>query len=76
MELKAIHTCLIGYMLTSHQYKLFGPARSKIIISTTPKIVENKRVEFIWPELGGGVVLSENGGPIMSLRLRCFERRV
>lgn len=54
MELRAIHTCLIEYMPTSHQYKLFDPGRSKIIMST-PKIVENKTVEFIWQGPGGWV---------------------
>ena len=57
MEPRAIRTCLIGYMPTSRQYKLYKPANSKVIVSTAPKIVEDKRVEITWQEPEGDVVI-------------------
>lgn len=57
MEPRAVCTCLIGYMPTSRQYKLFEPVKSNVIVSTAPKIVKDKRVEIIWQELEGDVVI-------------------
>ena len=48
MELRAVYTCLIGYMPTSWQYKLYKPANLKVIVLIALKIVKDKRVEITW----------------------------
>ena len=54
---RAVRTCLVGYMPTSRQYKLFEPDTGRIIISTAPKFRENQRLDFKWAEHPGDAVL-------------------
>jgi hypothetical protein len=54
---RAIRTCLVGYMPTSRQYKLYDPEKRRIIVSTAPKFNENKRLDFEWVDPAGDVVL-------------------
>ena len=43
-----VRTCLIGYMPTSRQYRLYYPENNQIIVSTAPKFIEGKRLEWDW----------------------------
>ncbi len=40
----ATKTCLIGYMPTSRQYKLYEPESGQIIVSIAPVFTENERL--------------------------------
>ena len=42
----AIKTCLIGYMPTSKQYKLYEPESGDTIVSTAPDFHENEQLEW------------------------------
>jgi hypothetical protein len=42
----AIKTCLIGYMPTSRQYKLYEPETGDTIVSIGPDFHENERLEW------------------------------
>ena len=50
LESTAQRTCLIGYMPTSRQYRLYHPETGQIIVSTAPTFDENKRLEWDWNE--------------------------
>ena len=41
-----IKTCLIGYMPTSRQYKLYKPETGDTIVSIGPDFHENERLEW------------------------------
>ncbi len=45
-----IRTCLIGYMPTARQYKLYEPVAGKIIVATAPKFAEDKHLQYNWKE--------------------------
>lgn len=47
----AIRTCLIGYMPTTRQYRLYDPVKKAVLISTAPRFVEGKRLEVNWKEI-------------------------
>lgn len=47
----AIKTCLIGYMPTSRQYRLYEPIGDQIIVSTAPVFAENERLQWNWNEV-------------------------
>ena len=40
----ATKTCLVGYMPTSRQYRLYEPITSKIIVATAPVFTENQHL--------------------------------
>lgn len=42
----AVRTALVGYMPTSKQYRLYDPERKRIIISTSPRFEEGRRLLF------------------------------
>jgi hypothetical protein len=46
MDDVAIKACLIGYMPTLRQYKLYEPEQGKIIVSTAPVFHENEQLEW------------------------------
>jgi len=46
----AVKACLIGYMPTSRQYRLYEPEKGEVIISTAPIFTENKHLEWDWKE--------------------------
>jgi hypothetical protein len=51
-------TCLVGYMPTARQYRLYSPERRRIVIATAPKFDENKRLDYNWEEtLPGDLVI-------------------
>jgi transposase InsO family protein len=50
----AIKTCLIGYMPTSRQYRLYEPKSGEIIVSTAPVFTENQRLQWNWGEALAG----------------------
>ena len=50
LDSTAVRTCLIGYMPTSRQYKLYYPDSKRIIVSTAPRFQEEKRLEWDWEE--------------------------
>jgi hypothetical protein len=39
-------TCLVRYMESSRQYRLYEPVSSKIIVSTVPTFRENQKLDF------------------------------
>ena len=41
-------TCLVGYTSTTQQYRLYDPVSSRIIISTRPRFLERKRLNWKW----------------------------
>jgi hypothetical protein len=45
-----IRTCLIGYMPTTRQYRLYEPISNRIIVATAPKFAEHKRLQWNWQE--------------------------
>lgn len=47
----AIRTCLIGYMPTSRQYRLYDPVKKAILVSTAPRFIEDKRLDVRWDDL-------------------------
>jgi len=50
MEPTAGKACLIGYMPTSRQYKLYDPIAKKVIVATAPSFREDKCLEHNWEE--------------------------
>lgn len=44
----ARRTCLIGYMPTTRQYRLYDPERKEVLVSTAPKFQEDRHLEFNW----------------------------
>jgi hypothetical protein len=50
LEPTAIRACLIGYMPTLRQYRLYDPVREQLVISTAPTFVEGKRLNWDWKE--------------------------
>src|SRR5580692_8940070 len=58
LEPTAIRACLIGYMPTSRQYRLYDPVREQIVISTAPTFVEGKRLDWDWKEALVGQVVT------------------
>jgi hypothetical protein len=60
LDLTAIRTCLVGYIPTGRQYRLYDLVGSRIIISIAPKIVEDKRLDFEWKDVEGDSVLPFN----------------
>ena len=51
MHAVAVRTCLIGYMPTMRQYRLYDPIKKAVLISTAPHFVEDKRLEVNWKEI-------------------------
>ncbi len=47
----AIRTCLIGYMPTARQYRLYDPKRAKVIVSTAPNFKEDRYLDWNWNEI-------------------------
>ena len=47
----AIRTCLIGYMPTGRQYRLYDPVKKAVLISTAPRFIEDKRLNVNWKEI-------------------------
>ena len=45
-ENTVLRTCLIGYMPTSRQYRLYHPETKQVIVSTAPTFNESKRLEW------------------------------
>jgi hypothetical protein len=48
LENTSLATCLVGYMETSRQYKLYETIGRRIIVSTAPIFRENERLDFRW----------------------------
>jgi Reverse transcriptase (RNA-dependent DNA polymerase)/Integrase core domain/GAG-pre-integrase domain len=45
LEPNAVVTCLVGYMRTSRQYKLYDPIKGRIIVATAPVFSEEETLE-------------------------------
>ena len=54
LENTSLATCLVGYMETSRQYKLYEPIGRRIIVSTAPIFRENERLDFRWNDNEAG----------------------
>ena len=45
-------TCLVGYMPTTRHYRLYDPDTDRILISTAPRFIEQKRLHINWDKPG------------------------
>jgi hypothetical protein len=54
LDNSTIPTCLVGYMLTSCQYRLYEPIRRDIIVLTVPTFRENECLQHKWDDQEAG----------------------